>query len=238
MRAQNSRATAAGSSRPQSRAERRAETRRRLVTATIGCLYDVGYFDTTTTMIAERAKVSRGALQHHFRARNDLFLAVIERVGHELAAAFDENRPASEAVRDRVEAICRTYWQVYSSKAYLAQVQIWIGAHNDRKLQRNVEALTRRMLQAQDRLWKASFAGLGVAPGQLEALRSLTLSAVRGLALRPAYHLRPDEWPKEIAVLAAMVAHALTAGHTPAASRQRTVPRKPVAAVRAKPSRR
>jgi hypothetical protein len=66
----------------------------------------------------------------------------------------------------------------------------------------------------------------------------LTLSAVRGLALRPAYHLRPDEWPKEIAVLAAMVAHALTAGHAPAASRQRTVPRKPVAAVRAKPSRR
>jgi len=225
MRAQTSRATAAHPPRPQSRAERRAETRRELIAATIGCLCEVGYFDTTTTMIAARAKVSRGALQHHFRARNDLFLAVVEQVGQDLATAFDQDRPASAAVRDRVEAICRTYWRVYSSDAYLAQVQIWIGAHNDRSLQRSIEVLARRMLQAQDRLWKSSFAGLGIAPQQLQALRSLTLSSVRGLALRPAFHLRPDDYPREIAVLAAMVAHALTTADAPAPSRRR--PRTP-----------
>lgn len=221
MRAQTSRATVPETPQPQSRAARRAETRRRLIDSTIRSLCDVGYVDTTTTMVADRAQVSRGALQHHFRSRDDLFLAVIEQVGTELAAAFDGDRPDAVSVRDRVEAICRTYWQVYSSDAYIAQVQIWVGAHNDRTLQRNIALLTRRMRQAQDRLWKRSFSDLGVPSGRLEALRSLTLSAVRGLALRPAYQLRAGDWPAEIPVLAAMVAQALSADEAASPSPQR-----------------
>lgn len=229
MRAQTARATAAEAPPPQSRAERRAETRRRLIDATIQCLCDVGYFDTTTTLVADRAKVSRGALQHHFRSRDDLFLAVIEQVGADLAAAFDDDRADSESVRDRVEAICRIYWKVYSSDVYLAQVQIWVGAHNDRKLQRNIEVVARRMRLAQDGLWKKSFSELGVHSELLEALRSLTLSAVRGLALRPAYPLRAGEWPAEISVLAAMVAHALGPDGASLAGKQPSTRRKTAA---------
>ncbi|MGE0717541.1 MAG: TetR/AcrR family transcriptional regulator [Alphaproteobacteria bacterium] len=237
MRAQTSRTSVVEPPRPQSRAERRVETRRRLIGATIRCLCDVGYFDTTTTIVADQANVSRGALQHHFRSRDDLFLAVIEHVGNELAAAFAGDRPDSESVRARVESICRTYWRVYSSDAYIAQVQIWVGAHNDRKLQRNIAVLTRRMRQAQDRLWKSSFSELGVPSDLLEALRSLTLSAVRGLALRPAYRLSADEWPAEISVLATMVAGALNADDRPAAGKRPAVRRKGAAKAVA-PSRR
>jgi len=191
------------------RAERRDSTKRRLIEATIACMCEVGYFDTTTPMIARRAKVSRGALQHHFRSRNDLFLAVTERVGAELASAFDSGIEAGMPVETRVKHICETYWRVYRSDAFIAQVQIWTGARNDKPLQARMQAMTRRMLQSQNRLWHRAFAELGVPPERLAALRGLTLSAIRGLALRPAYRLDASERPREIAVLSEMVAAAL-----------------------------
>jgi len=46
--------------------ERRASTRARLLDATVECLVDHGYAATTTTVIAERAGVSRGAQLHHY----------------------------------------------------------------------------------------------------------------------------------------------------------------------------
>ncbi len=46
--------------------ERSAETRRRLLDATVACLFERGYAGTTTTELARRAGVSRGAQMHHF----------------------------------------------------------------------------------------------------------------------------------------------------------------------------
>ena len=49
--------------------ERSAETRGRLLDATVACLHEFGYAGTTTTEIARRAGVSRGAQVHHGAAR-------------------------------------------------------------------------------------------------------------------------------------------------------------------------
>jgi AcrR family transcriptional regulator len=44
-----------------------------------------GYAATSTTEIAERAGVTRGALYHHFAAKDDLFRAVFEQLEAEVA---------------------------------------------------------------------------------------------------------------------------------------------------------
>jgi len=49
-----------------SNAQRSAETRRRLIKAAITCLHVNGYAATTTVAIADKAKVSRGAMLHQF----------------------------------------------------------------------------------------------------------------------------------------------------------------------------
>ena len=46
--------------------EKTAETRRRLLDAAIVCLIERGYSNTTTSEIAERAGLSRGAQLYHF----------------------------------------------------------------------------------------------------------------------------------------------------------------------------
>src|SRR5204862_5492808 len=58
-------------------AERSAATQALLLDATIDSLVEVGYANTTTTGIAERAGVSRGAQMHHFPSKGELVAAAV-----------------------------------------------------------------------------------------------------------------------------------------------------------------
>ena len=53
-------------------------TRERLIRAALDEIHEVGYHAATTHQIAERARVSRGALLHHFPTRADIIQAALE----------------------------------------------------------------------------------------------------------------------------------------------------------------
>src|SRR5262245_12772993 len=61
-------------------AERTAETRGKLLDATIASLVEEGYEATTGRVVTERAGVSRGAQTHHFPLRMDLIVAAVEEI--------------------------------------------------------------------------------------------------------------------------------------------------------------
>ena len=58
--------------------DRSRATRLRLLEATMDCLAELGWGATTVSVVAERAGVSRGAIQHHFPTREDLITAALE----------------------------------------------------------------------------------------------------------------------------------------------------------------
>ncbi|MGF2951529.1 TetR/AcrR family transcriptional regulator, partial [Mycobacterium sp. THU-M116] len=58
-------------------AQRSSETKAALLDATLDLLVESGYKATTLTAVAHRAKVSLGALLHHFPTKNDLLVAAI-----------------------------------------------------------------------------------------------------------------------------------------------------------------
>src|ERR1022692_3244805 len=60
--------------------ERSTRMRARLLDATVDCLARLGYAGTTTTEIAKRARVSRGAQLHHYPRKEDLVIASVEHV--------------------------------------------------------------------------------------------------------------------------------------------------------------
>ena len=53
-------------------AQKSAATRNLIVEAAIRCFVDLGYAQTTTTAIAEKAGLSRGAMLHHFPSKIDI----------------------------------------------------------------------------------------------------------------------------------------------------------------------
>ena len=62
--------------RRKTREERSTDTRDALIRAAIDLITACGYAATTTSLVAGRAGVSRGALQHHFKSRDELVFAV------------------------------------------------------------------------------------------------------------------------------------------------------------------
>ena len=75
--------------------------RARLLEATVELLVEKGYAGTSTTLVSERAGVSRGAQLHHFPTKQDLVVAAVQHVtevrGAELAAAAEELPTGPEA---------------------------------------------------------------------------------------------------------------------------------------------
>jgi len=68
--------------------ERREATRDALLGAAVSLLAERGIAAATLADVAERAGVSKGALTHHFDAKDALLDAVLERVGASLAGAL------------------------------------------------------------------------------------------------------------------------------------------------------
>ncbi|WP_461030967.1 TetR/AcrR family transcriptional regulator, partial [Streptomyces sparsus] len=68
--------------------DRSRATRQRLLESAVSCLAEHGWSGSTVTVVAEYAGVSRGAAQHHFPTREDLFTAAVEYVAERRSAAL------------------------------------------------------------------------------------------------------------------------------------------------------
>lgn len=85
------------------RAEHSAATRAALVRVARRMFADRGYTATSTEEVVRRARVTRGALYHHFRDKRDLFMAVLDEeqqklAGTAAAAASGQSDPWSAMV--------------------------------------------------------------------------------------------------------------------------------------------
>src|ERR1700727_246974 len=88
---------------PTRRDEHVADTRQALVDAARTLFTEQGYAATGTEEIVAAARVTRGALYHHFRDKTDLFRAVMEQVAREGAEhliAAELSRPPSPEPAD------------------------------------------------------------------------------------------------------------------------------------------
>jgi AcrR family transcriptional regulator len=86
----------ARSSQPR-RSEHAADTREALVTAARPLFAAHGYDGTGTEQIVADARVTRGALYHHFKDKADLFRAVMAEAAGEIATQLIDEQLASEA---------------------------------------------------------------------------------------------------------------------------------------------
>ncbi len=185
-------------SQRRTQAERSQTTREALLDATIECLVEDGYAKTTTSRVAERAGVSRGAHLHHFQTRSALVAAAIERLSNrrteELIAAAERLPPG----RERLEQGLDLMWQTYANPLFQAALDLWTNARTDPELRESLveveQLLDRQTLETARRL----FPELAERP-DFERRVEMAVATIRGLALLDTLH--PDgrrnrrQWP-------------------------------------------
>lgn len=116
-------------------ADRSAETRRRLLDATIDCLADLGYRGATLAEIVARAGVSRGAQVHHFGSRQQLMLEAAEDLLRRTYRDLGEVLLALPDAQSRLERTVTAAWeQLFSTPQFRAYQALLSASHQDREL--------------------------------------------------------------------------------------------------------
>ncbi|MGH3444175.1 MAG: TetR/AcrR family transcriptional regulator [Nocardioidaceae bacterium] len=165
-----------------SQGERTRAMRQRLLDATVDCLVKFGWSGTSTTVVSQRAGVSRGAQLHHFPTKNDLVVAAVEHLsqerGAELAAAT-ERLPRG---RRRTRAVLGVLAEHFTSPLFTAALELWVAARTDPSLHEAVAPLEQRLGRDVHRRTVALLGADESRPGVRETVQA-TLDLLRGLGL-------------------------------------------------------
>ena len=156
--------------------------RARLLEATVDLLVERGFSGTSTTLVSERAGVSRGAQLHHFPTKNDLVVAAVahltEKRGAELAAASR----ALPTGPKRTKAVLHMLGDHFTSPVFTAALELWVAARTDPALLDAVAPLEQRVGREVHRLTVELLDADESKPGVRELVQA-TLDMVRGLGL-------------------------------------------------------
>ncbi|MFE9922420.1 TetR/AcrR family transcriptional regulator [Streptomyces sp. NPDC005774] len=161
--------------------DRSRVTRQRLLEAAVACLAEHGWTGSTVLVVAERAGVSRGAAQHHFPTREDLFTAAVEYVAEERSTALRALFPDGTTAGDR-RAVVTALIDLYTGPLFRAALHLWVAASNEEQLRPRVTELESRIGRESHRVAVELLAADETRPGVRETVQGL-LDMARGLGL-------------------------------------------------------
>lgn len=166
--------------------ERSARTREKLIQATIDCLYEVGYHQTTTTLVAARAGVSRGAMLHQFANKAELILATGERISQLRGELHKARLEVLETSEERFYALIDVLWEAMLSPSGLARIELMLSSRSDDDLADHFQEMDNFLDSAhKERIWTLAQM-LGVSDkheATIKAFVQLYAAALRGLAI-------------------------------------------------------
>ena len=161
-----------------------SETRTAILDAAIDCLARHGYARTTTQLIAKMAKVSRGAMLHHYATRQELIESVADYAFYrhmERFTAAIRDLPEAERLRDSSGILID--WRLYRSREYSAYLELLVAARTDDDLRTTFVPKARR----HDRVWRDElvrvFPDWATDPTLLARSRRLVQAMMSGMIL-------------------------------------------------------
>ncbi len=188
--------TASTTPRPGRREAEAQATRDALVQAALELFTKRGYAGVGTEEIVTRAKVTRGALYHHFADKRDLFRAVFERVEAELMERIGARMEATEDPWELMLAGMRSFLDACEEPAVkqiaLTDAPSVLGWQEWREIDnRHGLGLTRAALQG------AVDAGV-LRPIAVEPMAHLFVAALSEAAFVTAYSDQPRKARAEV----------------------------------------
>ena len=165
-------------------AERSARMRKKLIEATIDCLYRYGYHATSTNVVIAHAGVSRGALLHQFSTKADLMIAVSVFIREHRREAHRKGLEHVTDPHERLDKLVDILWSEMKGPTGVARIEIMLGSRSDAEFADRFVELNQKLEQAhKDRLWEHA-QDLGFTDRKLiDSLVHLYAATLRGLAI-------------------------------------------------------
>jgi AcrR family transcriptional regulator len=165
-------------------AERSAHTRRVIMDAAIDLLFTRGHTATTTIAVAARAKVSRGAMLHHFPTRVDMLIAIAEYI---VTLQREQRRARAEDLGPglkRYYARADINWEVQKQPSTIALLEIMMATRSDPQLRKGFAPFANLMSEMRQQAASVVAGDLGVTDETTVAtMLYLHQATLRGLAV-------------------------------------------------------
>jgi AcrR family transcriptional regulator len=173
-----------GPAGPKWQQRKSSQTRVAILEAAIHCLERHGYAQTTMQLIAEVAKISRGAMTHHYASKLELISAVIDYLFYRRVAIFEKKIGSLTDKQRIVENLgIEQAWEAYFTREHKAYLELIVAARTDVELQQVFLPKAQRY----DRLWRAENARIFPEwrdkPDLLECAIDFVQAALEGLVL-------------------------------------------------------
>lgn len=179
-------APAADGTQPLShQAQKSAQTKARLVEATIRCLVKFGYSGTTTPKVAEEAGLSRGAMLHHFESGRELMQATIMELHNKRLRAF---RRAVESQQGDVHSLVHAYWSQLLRPTNIAFLELSVAARSDKELSAILEPARQEFRERWHELAIQLFPDWQARPDNFRLALGLAQNMLEGMAINRLTH--------------------------------------------------
>lgn len=177
-------------------AQRRRQTQKAILQATMTVLIQDGYEKFTTTRVARTAGVSRGAQENYFRTKNELIVAathyaLTRAVAH--ARALAKRSPGSSDPIDKFLADSKSF---FFSPTYQALTEIIAVARRNSDLAKINTPVVRQFREIINGIWIDALCEAGYERASVDAFIKTTHNILRGMALTSLYQPRRIELPK------------------------------------------
>ena len=145
------------------------------------CLVEFGWAGTTTTVVSQRAGVSRGAQLHHFPSKKDLVVAAVEHLSERRREELVDAARSQHAER-RTRAVLEILSKQFTGPVFFAALELWVAARSDADLRATVGPLEDRIGRETHKR-AVELLGIDESLGHNRALVQSTLDLMRGLGL-------------------------------------------------------
>jgi AcrR family transcriptional regulator len=164
--------------------EKTAETRRRLLDAAIACLVERGYANTTTSEIAERAGLSRGAQLYHFPKKEELLTSAVEHMCELMYSEVKERIGRLTNVDDRRAMAIDLLWEICLGRLMTAWTEIMVASRTDSYLRETVSAASDRAAEFISQSFKELFPRPEGAGEFYDVIPNMVMILLPGMALQ------------------------------------------------------
>lgn len=150
-------------------------------------IYEIGYANSTMARITKRAGMSRGAMQHHFKTRSELVLAVADHIYQELGKPFATPLNRDLPLEERVKLVISVYWDVFQGPVFLSYFGIIRGSKTEKRVYEKVSTHWKQIRQQRLAWWQSYFSDVGANIEDVRAAQKLTMAMIGGLAVQKIF---------------------------------------------------
>jgi AcrR family transcriptional regulator len=194
-----------------SRSEQKETTREQILEAATTLLAEHGYAALRVAAVASKAGVSLGGQLHHFPSKDDLVVAVLERLSARISDSLQQDATRTGMAEDILLAISNSAQRFYASPEFVIYLDIFLSVRHHALLGDAAVRLLQSQRTTTEALWLPHLTQQGYAMDHALLIIRALWGLARGLAISSSAEQRHSGNPKTVD----FVVHALQSTYPP-----------------------